>query len=379
MRKDQLKLIKRTERWLHRKKGSIGFSFPTDIDTEKITRFVILGRSDTGENGTLRGVGDYEASSGSYVIGLHVRGKNLLGGRQFAEKHIEKQICTVSKPSLGDTNYSFVPDVDKEGRPIIDGSVIKFKEKTAYTLAFTARYLMGTTPKDLKITFEYTDGTSYTPIYDTIKKTITDCVSTDPEKTVRCISSYTGDHRATIFVLADFGLYEGIYTAHAEMHEPYVGEHFKIELDAPLYSIGYASDELDLKSGKLMRKIGRLRVDGSALVSETDTEGIFEIALPSPMRPGSRTVSPYGEISEDSECGISASESESSLLLKPPGGLTSVSEVKSYLEANAFDIFYILASPVEQGLNIACPNLGGKSAIDVTSEISPRKCFVEYY
>ena len=131
MRKDQLKLIKKTEHWLHRKKGTVGFSFPTDIDTEKITRFVILGRSDTEENGTLRGVGDYDADSGSYVIGLHVRGKNLLGGRQFAEKHMEKGICTVSKPSLGDTNYSFIPDVDKGGIPIIDGSVIKFKEKTS--------------------------------------------------------------------------------------------------------------------------------------------------------------------------------------------------------------------------------------------------------
>lgn len=379
MRKNQLKLIKKTERWLHRKKGEDSFVIPPDIDTAKITRFVILGSCAGEENGTLLGVGNYDESSGSYVIGIHAHGKNLLSCLDFAAAHTEKQICTSIKPALTADKFAFIPDSDKVGTPIIDKSMVKFKEKTAYTLAFTAAYITTTKPRDLKITFNYTDGTSYTPIYDSAIKNITDCQVTDPEKTLAYISSYVAARSMTIYIIQDFGLYEGAYTVHEEVHEPYVGARSKITLDAPLYSIGYASDELDLKSGTLLRKIERLHVDSSVSVSQTDTEGVFRIDLDAPMRHGGRIISPYGEITDGCDCGLSASDDGCSLFFMPPGNLMQTDEVESYLAQNPFDVFYVLRTPKQQTLEVLCPELNGTTAVDILTDTAPRKCFVEYY
>lgn len=379
MRKDGLKLIKKTERWLHRKRGTYSFRIPEDLATERITRFVLLGSSEVTAEGGLRGVGDYDPESGRYAIVIHVHGNNLLGGYEFGELHIAKQICTVSKPTLSATNFIFIPDVDKEGTPIVDRSVIRFKEKTPYTLAYTVKYMNTAKPRDLKLTFKYTDGTSFTPTYDTTKKTFTDCKITDPEKTVECISTYAGDNKTTVFVIADFGIYEGAHPVHAEVQEPYIGEKIKIELDAPLYSIGYASDELDLKNGTLLRKIERLRVDSSADVRETETEGVFEIKLPYPMRRGGATVSPYGEITDSTDGGISASEDGTAIFFKPEGEPLDLNGVGTYLSDNPFDLFYILDTPKLQTLAIDCPDMIGKNAVDILTDVPARKCFVEYY
>ena len=379
MRKDGLKLIKRTERWLHRKRGTEGFRIPEDIYADRITRLVLLGSSEGAEDGILRGVGDLDEASGKYVIGIHVHGSNLLGGRELAELHVARSICTVSKPTITQTNFAVIPDADKNGAPIIDKKVIRFKEKTSYTLAYTVKYLNTAKPRDLKLSFKYTDGTFFTPTYDTTKKTFTDCMISDPEKTLECIASYAGDQKSTVFVIADFGIYEGSHPVHAEVHEPYVGERLNIELDAPLYSIGYASDELDLKSGTLLRKIRRIRIDSSCDIGETDAAGIFEIKLDEPMRRGGATVSPHSEISESGECGISASEDGTSIIFKPPGEITDIGGARGYLAGNPFDLFYILDTPVLTALPTACPDLIGKSAVDILTDVPGRKCYVEYY
>ena len=97
------------------------------------------------------------------------------------------------------------------------------------------------------------------------------------------------------------------------------------------------------------------------------------------MRRGGKIVSPFGELCEDSECGISSNEDGSAILFKPPGEFTEPSDVKEYLLDGAFDVFYVLETPKQESLNIDIPSLFGKSSVDVLTESSPRKCFVEYY
>ena len=379
MRKSRLRLIKKTERWLHRKRGTDTLGIPTDIDTDRISRFVILGSADGEDEGMLSGVGDYDEASGKYVIGIHTHGKNLLGGAEFAAIHMSKQIATVSKPSLSATNYIFTADAGKDGVPIIDRSVIKFKERTAYTITFAVRYLNAIVPRDLRLTFNYTDGTSYTPTFNTALKNLSGCASSDPEKTVAYISHYPGDNKAINYTLASFGIYEGVYATPEEIHEPYVGERRQITLDAPLYSIGYASDELDLKSGTLRRKVRKLRIDASAEVEATDTEGVFAIPLDAPARVGSYAVRSALPDESGEGCEVSVSDGGASILIRPPGELTEVSEAISYLEGGAFDLYYILSVPEVTDSGIECPSLMGRTAVDLLCGTPPRKCYVEYY
>ena len=372
MRKSRFKLIKKTERWLHRKKGTDTLSIPTDIDTDRISRFVILGGEEYASDGTMSGVGDYDTGSGSYVIDVHAHGTNYLSGTDFANIHLSKNISTATKPSLSASSYIFVPDADTDGTVIIGRDVIKFKETTAYTIAFTVKYLTNTKPKDLKLTFNYTDGTSYTPTFDTTAKSITGCVSSDPQKTIAYISSYVGDRKATNYTLSDFGLYEGVYANHADVHVPYTGERSRMILDAPLYSIGYASDELDLRRKALLRKIRKMRIDHTSEIDMTD--GAFRIPLDAPARVGSRIV-----CSGRTVCDVSLSEDGEALVPLFPVDITETSEARSYLLDNPFDVYYILREPDVYTADISCPNLLGSTAVELFCNIAPRKFFVEYY
>ncbi len=382
MRKRGFKLIRKTLRWLHRKRGTVDIPLSDDMTSDSISKFILRGRGEVRESdGAFIGVGDYDSELDAYKLRLHIHGKNYLGGTEFCKIHSSLGITSEMKPSISDTQYIFVADKTSAGVPVIDSSTIKFKEKTAYTLAYQVKYISATKPRDLKLTFNYTDGTSYTPSMNTSASNFTECVSTDPEKTLKHISSHVGDRQITIYILANFGIYEGTHTVHADIHEPYVGERHDIILDAPLYSIGPAADELDLLSGKLTRKIKILNVTSSLYISETDTDGVFMIELGTPARGGSELISPYGMLTDECESGIQLSAGGSAIYFKPPGNLESVEKLCEYLDSNPFEVAYILQDPVTQISNayIYLPDVTGKAVIDVLTEVDPKICYIEYY
>ena len=380
MRKRGYGLIRKTVRWLHRRKGVVDIKIPSDLEKERITRFILQGNSTVrNSDGAFIGVGDYDEESGKYKIGLHIHGKNYLGGNEFAQIHLSKGMSTTTKPTLSETQYTFTPDLGTGGIPIIDKSIIRFKENTAYTLAFTVKYSTATKPRDLKMTFKYTDGTSYTPTKDKYTKQFTECVSTDPTKTIDMIVSYIGDRQPTGFVLADFGIYEGTYATHAEAHESYIGQRMSILIDSPLYSIGTARDEIDLFSGELTRKICIEKISEKSDISETDTEGVYLISLNKKARIGSAQFSPYGDLTEDSEAGIHISDDGMSIIFKPGAQISNLDALYSYLAANSFDIAYVLNEPTKETLNFSAPETIGKTTIDIFSEIAPKRCIIEYY
>ncbi len=380
MRKSGFRLIRKTLRRMHRKKGVYDLIIPPDIQKDSIVRFVIQGKGEFNEDdGSFRGVGDYDSESKSYKIRLHIHGKNYLSGREFAEIHLSKNIGSDTAPTLNDTLYAFTPNKDVGGVPIIDKSIIRFKEKTAYTLAFTVSYASASKPRDLKLTFVYTDGTTYTPTKDNYNSTFTECVSTDPEKTLDRICSYKGDGQLTAYTLANFGIYEGVYETHAEAHEAYVGERLEISLDAPLYAIESAADELDLLSGNVTRKIRTERIDGTAEIKNTDMDGIFSIALKNKARCNSTVISHYGILVDGTDVGIKGSEDGSAILFKTPSRIKSIEDLSEYLSANPFDIAYISAEPTVIASGIKLPDTYGKTILNILTEFKPKKCFIEYY
>ena len=382
MRKRGFKLIRKTLRWLHRKRGTLDVPLSDDMTSSGISKFILRGRGEVRESdGAFIGVGDYDSELDAYRLRFHIHGKNYLGGKEFCAIHSSRGITNDMKPGINDTQYIFVADQTSEGVPVIDSSTIKFKEKTAYTLAYQVRYISSMKPRDLKLTFNYTDGTSYTPSMNTYATNLTECVSTDPEKTIKHISSHVGDRQVTIYILANFGIYEGIHTVHADVHEPYVGERHDILLEAPLYSIGTAADELDLLTGTLTRKIKILDVTSSLYISETDTDGVFMIELGDPARTDIGLIAPFGMLTEDCESGIMLSHMGSAIYFKPPGNLSNVEEIREYLDNNPFKVAYALHDPVTQLSNayVYLPDVAGKTVIDVLTEVDPKICYIEYY
>ena len=378
MRKRGFSLIRKTERWMHRRRGTCEILIPSDIQSERVTKFILQGSGETSESGArLIGVGDYDSENGAYKINLHIHGRNYLSGEDFAAIHMSKEICTSAAVKNG--QYMFIPDADSPEIPLIDKSIIKFKENTAYTIAFTVKYLTSTKPRDLKLKINYTDGTSYIPSYDSYIKEFTECISTDPTKTIKEIASYIGDKQLTVFITEKFGIYQGIYSTHAEAHEAYNGEKYDISLTAPLYAIDYSRDEIDLIHGEVTRKIKKLLIDASSEIRQTDTDGVYAIALEDHARIGSRIVSPLTSPSESSESGICLSENGEEVIFYAPEEISDLGEMEEYLRENPFEIFYVLKETVTEYIEPFSSSLEGKSVIDIKTEIAPEKCFIEYH
>ena len=84
MRKNNFKLIRKTLEWIHRKKGTSTLKMPLNVSKEKYKYFKIFGSED--------GVGSYNTQSGKYDVPIHIHGKNLMGGVEFANIHTALKI-----------------------------------------------------------------------------------------------------------------------------------------------------------------------------------------------------------------------------------------------------------------------------------------------
>ena len=221
MRKNKLKMIKETTERLHRRKGTQSLAFSDGITTEQLRFFKIFGNTEIDENENIIGVGNSK-DNGIYSISIKIGSSNLLGGAEFAQIHIASKVSTVK--TLSDTEYICAPKATYNGTQIINSSVIPFKKRTAYTIAASIRYFNNETSRNIKLRFDYDDGTFDIPTLPINSMSAIWCVSSNPEKTLIAISSYSPNGHPIAYSLEKFGIYEGEYSSFDEVHEPYISE-----------------------------------------------------------------------------------------------------------------------------------------------------------
>lgn len=375
MSKSRLKLSRKTEMWLHRSKSEDSVTLPA-IDA-RLLRIRLLGNSHLLDTGELLGTGDYDEESGKYTILFRAHGKNLYGANDYIQTWIDSG--AYKKHELKSTNLKLTFSTDYNGTTIFDKRHIKFKENTQYTIS--GRFQ---NPKQLYMRFVYSDGTYSDTTLQNIKSLgfYSDGVAISlKDKTLVAIISHTdteGIYYTT--VIKQIGIYEGAQQSHADCYEEYNGESFRYYLDAPLMRIGYASDELDLMSGEVTRKIRTETVGSKASIEGEYAEGIYVIAPEVPLRADSPLYSSLPVLTEadimTAEAGVALCEG-GKICVKIPD-INSEEELLSYLKDNPFTITYIMSEPIKEMAEGGLPSRDMLSVIDAFCEILPRKFYAEY-
>ena len=168
--------------------------------------------------------------------------------------------------------------------------------------------------------------------------------------------------------------------SYATEYEPYKGETTHIYLNEPLRKIGDYADYIDFKNQKVVRNINSMLIKAKATLNNNETDetagfyfriddrmiinDLTNIQVLSPSLPGV----PRASLSKDTSL-ITAYPDNSAVAFKLSktliGGDTSVL-VNKYLENNPIIVYYILATPTEN--NIQLPIL--KSPDSVKTEVS---------
>lgn len=376
MIKEKAGLFKKTLVWRHLSKGIDAISFPAEVKKSNIEHFKLYGKTVISDSGSMESVGDYDSESEKYLMKLHIHGKNYMSGDTFAEIFTASG---ASKTNTIESGGSFLtkPTISTNGTVVINRSHIRFNEKTAYTIATQIRMLHSGPTRDFRLRFDYSDGTSYFPKIESNTILLKGCVSSDPEKTLVSLSSYTEADLNIRFILKWFGIYEGTHTSFNDTYEAYSGTWVDVKLNAPLMSIGYTSDELDMLTGQVTRKIATQRIDSSVQCAASSTEGVYIIMLDHPMRPGSKFISPYPDFDAGEETGIRVSEDGRMIYLKLPESVT-IDNLLEYLENNPFDITYVLKTPLTETVSLPTLILKNESVIEIFTNVAPRKVVAVY-
>jgi hypothetical protein len=302
----------------------------------------------------------------------------LLGGEEYQEVWSKSGAYSSFKTTKLGFTVKFDPS--HNGMTILDKRHIKFKENTPYTIS--GRF---NSVKDLHLRFVYSDGTYSGTVLQNYKAYgfyIEGATPSLKDKTVVAIEVYVEGISSTNYTTNNtyFGVYEGAYTKHTDCYEEYNGESFKYYLDAPLMSMGYASDELDLMSGEVTRKIRKETVSSNAKIEGEYSEGVYVIAPDMPMRADSSLYSSLPVLDEadimTAELGVALTD-DGRICVKIPG-ITGENELISYLEENPFTITYIMNEPIKEVAEGTLPTRDTLSIIDVFCEVLPRKFYAEY-
>lgn len=375
MLKFALKLIKKTKEWLHRTKGGETVNLPRINGT--LRRFRLFGNTKILDTGEMLGVGDYDSESGKYVVSLKAHGKNICGGEEYYQAW--KDSHAFSMMTLGSTGFTVYYSPNYNGTVVFDKRHIRFKENTQYTIAgqFTS--------VDLKMRFIYSDGTYSNVVLEnyTRKRNIhTGSVCSQKDKTLVAIDAYVEATGSYVSYIKFLGIYEGAYNSYQECYELYNGEKFTYTLDAPLLSMGYASDELDLITGEVTRKIRTesIGADASVECEYAEGTGIFIITPEVPMRSDSSLLSSLPVVDETEiltvDTGVSLCDG-GRIAVKLPA-VTNESEFLSYLSENPFTITYVMKDTVTETAEGTLPNRDDLSITDVYCEVAPKKFYAEY-
>ena len=375
MIKGKSTLIKKTPIWYKLSRGTDSISIPAGVTNGRIKYMKMLGNTSSD---TMRSVGDFDEATGKYAIKLHAHGKSFISGERFMELVTQSGASDTNKKET--SGYFFTKPLEAtNGTVIIDERHIKFKENTQYTIATTAKYSYSSSYRDLRLRFDYTDGSYYFPEVKKSQTQLQLCVCSEKDKTVRAISTHSTNTNGIRYLLSSFCIVEGAYDTYSEASAKYNGEWAQILLDNPLRSFGYTSDEIDLTKGIITRRVGRVTIGAGVSCAYTEDENIFLIMLPEAMRPSCSFSSPFPSIEAGEEYGITASADGRSILLKLPESALNDYDIVEYLTNNPFELIYPLKYPTTQKIDLpSILRTGDDSIVDVFTQLSPKKMISVY-
>ena len=373
MRKLNFKLIRKTVEWLHRRKGISSLILPKHTPKENFRYFKMFGAETTHDG---EGVGNYNENASVFSIPLHVHGKNLMGGDEFVEIHSSLNLSKTSTISSG--LYSTTPLPEHNGTVIIGPNHIRFKENTQYTLALHLKYFTSATKRSIAMRFDYSDGSYDAPVIPSSAREFKMCFTSDVNKNLIAISSHAESASNIRYIIEGFGVFEGAYSEYSDIFESYDGARSELQTNAPLRKIGASCDEIDLINGIVTRKIQTELINEECEISKTEN-GMFEITLSSPMRPGYRVLSPFENSSLNDEICLYASDNGESILFKAPSEITSVEELKNYLSENPFNIAYVMKDCIYENTDtINLEMFEEELTMEILTEREPSKIVAEY-
>lgn len=373
-------LVKKTLVWRHRSKGKDVVSFP--CGREGLRKLYMLGNTEADEDGTLHSLGDDVDGDGSYCIPLLIHGKAVVNGRAFLESI--KSILNSNYKEATDM-YVFTTKSEHDGTVICNRDTVKFKPKTPYTVYVRGdMFRGGGTLTAINLAFRYDDGT-LDPIsipHPSGNRIIFGCFTSNKDKSVTAIEIKYYTSRSIGIYGYGFGIFEGIYTNPKECYEEYSGTMLAPKLKEPLRSVDLFSDEFDLLTGVIKRRIAYVPDLSSLDVSEDEYE-LPSLLLPERantlcgiVSPGMNVVSAEALLS--GENGIALSEDGERIYIRIEGVSFDCDGISSFLAENPTEITYVKEVPSEENTGFAIEYREGLTVAELHSSTPSRRFMAEY-
>ena len=381
MRKFAAKLIKKTDRRLHRSIGAGIISVPGGIGTEKIKNMRLFGNYSMNSDTSIAGVGDPDIDGG-YKITLKMHGRNMMSGEELALAHEAAGVC--SAQSTSQDIYTFTPRTYDNGTVILDGRHIKFKNDICYTVCGIANIASSSyAKKSIGLAFKYSDGSTERIEATALGTAIKFIHCSKAGKSITSIIAYADDTAQIKLTLSAFGIFEGQYSSYDEAFSAYDGETSVLTLSAPLGKVDFMKDYIDLEKGKVTRLTESIKIGGSAEILKTDVSGIFKIKLPSAIARDSTVKGVYRLISREAmlagSYGFALCEDENYLYLRFIGSVTETDDAISKLNSSPIYISYVRAMKEVEDIAVTLSEKNTHTTLEVLTSITPSMLFAEYY
>ena len=381
-RNGALRSFKKTLRRLHRSKGYRAISFPYGKGAEDLLKVRLLGSSRI-EGEEFVSLGDKVADNEYYVI-MHAHGRNLIDGYHFAST---LYTIVMGKTPSG-TGSAFVYNMQSAPHlsPIYSDSYLTFKKNTRYTFASRNYPSAFASETATGLCFVYDDGSTSEiklPNPEQVA-TVNGCCTSLPGKSVKYVATYATEAGTKRIYSKYVGIFEGAYESYDDCFEAYDGSVEYITLKEPLRSVGYVSDEVDLLSDTLTRRINEIRLDGASDVyySEENDCYVFPLSIPAlhslePLAVGARAVSCESLLG--GECGCAFTEEGDAVLYRPARVCASVEELRAALDTSPIRLLYVRRKQSTEPVSISIIYRDGYNGIEMRSAQTPRRFFAEYY
>lgn len=292
---------------------------------------------------------------GSGSIGVEITGKNLFGGKTFADKIVElggslnetNKTVAVSAKLMGDKVIYNFPDSSKQYTVILHGTISS----------------VGVSTKHVNARIEYKNGSKYILEFENNEKVIV----TTQKNAVGLIGNY--NNGTTIFDYERCGIFEGVLTE--TDFKPY--EHQSIQISTPtgLPAIpvpsdtsgitytdadgqAWISDEIDFSKGKYIQRVWKAEFDGSEDEKwlKGDANYISNECLPVVMNSRKGFCNQY--IVGNNIRGIKIGDGTKALIVFDDfSDENALSNFKAHLASNPLSVMTYLDTPIETDLTEA--------------------------
>ena len=344
-------------------------------------KLYMLGNTEVDENGTSHSLGDDVDGDGSYCIPLLIHGKAIVDGHAFLDS--VKSILN-SRYEEDTDMYVLATKSEHDGTVICNRDTVKFKPKTPYTVCARGDIFRGGgILTAINLAFRYDDGT-LDPIsipHPTKNRYIFGC-SSNKEKSVTAIEIKYYTSRSIGIYGYSFGIFEGSYTKPEECYEEYSGRVLTPKLNEPLRSVDLFSDEFDLLTGVIKRRIAYVP-DLSSLDVSPDEKELPCLLLPERantlcgiVSPGMNVVSAEALLS--GENGIALSEDGERIYIRAEGVSFDCDGISSFLAENPTEITYAKEVPSEENTGFEIEYREGLTAVELHSSTPSRRFMAEY-